>query len=1038
MKKIITSLLSFIVASSMSFQYTAFALEVKSSDYNAETGEFTITGTSDKNVNIVLLKEGKGISELSNVSNTQNPFLSINQTEPEEDGTFNYTFKKPIDAGKQYVMLVNDGTTAVSEQYIKIFGDTHKIYVDGGRGGSDTYAGTAENPVKSLNRAKELVREYKKSNHVGNIEVIVKAGTYKLTSPIEFSELDSGTADGKITYRTEGKVVFSGATKLTSGFSKVTDKKVLSKLQNNVRENVRVADSSAINQDKLKIQYHPSYKIIVPPELYFNGKKQTIAEWPNDGYAEYEEFIDENNVRVPSEKAYKWQNADSAYIKGYLENAYYRQAHKFTVKDDVLNVNNTLRHDGKYKIVNALEELDMPGEWFADTENKKIYFYPPKTITSSDTIEIATYGDSFIKMNGTEFVTLEGFEFKNSTVKNAAVDNFAVTAVNTKNVEFVNLTVDNCVGSGISLSGYNSKMTGCNVFNVGGRGINLSGGVVAALIPGNSIASDNYTYSLSEYKSPHSSGNYISGVGNAMVNNVFHGSTGSLLSFGGVSCRIANNEFYNGTIETKDSGLVYHMGKFNCYGNVFEYNYFHGCNRPEDSTEGGTAMNNALYWDNLLSGQTARHNIFKIDDPVNRALLSSGRDNIFDENTVIGGAEVLMTDWTTYCWSIQNGKPVHQPEGTLCSFAQVGFNSLKEIDHGAEPWLSTFPKVHQIYLDLVAETDDEGNVTRYNLFVPKGNEKTGNLLFNTNSNVAQGVVVETLGNAEYKNNYIFGDVGKYPYDRTGIYNKVVENNTINGRLTDDELKSMFVDFEAQDFRITNEAVSTYGFSEGILSESNFDIENIGVKTQRDIVNTTFDLLYPANNSILHSGKIELKWSKADFADEYRYVIAEDEEFTKIVKEGKTFYDSVVVEGLAKGRRYYWNVYALNTSRQNNGEWKASDVRSFTLNNFEISVNSFEFKGVNSSFEEFDGGDFDLTMEISNNTGDFVDAKFMIALYDINDKLIKVLSEDIILENGIDIYEISGAFEEKGNYKVKAFIWNSAEEGKPLSDKLLLY
>ena len=1038
MKKFITSLSSVIAATAIISNQASFALTVNEAIYNSVTGEFTVNGTSNKNVNIVLLKEGKGLSSLEAVSNENNPFLSINMAEPEEDGTFSYTFKKPINADKNYIMLINDGTTSASEQYIKIFGDSHKIYVDGGRNGSDSYVGTAEKPVKTLNRAKELVREYKKNNPVGDIEVIVKEGTYYISSPIEFSELDSGSIDGKITYKAEGKVVFSGATKLTSGFSKVTDKTVLNRLSGDARENIRVTDTSAINQNKLEIQYQPSYKIIVPPELYFNGKKQTIAEWPNDGYAEYEEFIDENNVRVPAEKAYKWQKADSAYIKGYIENTYYRQAHKFMVDGDVLNVDNTLRPNGKYKIVNALEELDMPGEWYSDLINKKLYFYPPKTITASDTIEVSTYGDSFIKMNGTEYVTLEGFEFKNSSVTKANVDNFAVTAVNAKNVEFKNLTVDNCVGSGISLSGYNSKITGCNVYNMGGRGIILSGGVVSALIPGNSIAENNYTYSLSEYKSPHSSGNYISGVGNAMVNNVFHGSAGSLLSFGGVSCRIENNEFYNGTIETKDSGLVYHMGKFNCYGNVFQYNYFHGCNRPNDSAEGGTAMNNALYWDNLLSGQTAKHNIFKINDPVNRALLSSGRDNIFDENTVIGGAEVLMTDWTTYCWSIQNGAPIHQPEGTLCSFAQVGFDSLKEIEHGADPWLSTFPKVHQLYLDLVAETDEEGNVTKYNLFIPKGNEKVGNVLFNTDSNVAQGVAIENLGNAEYKNNYIFGDIEKYPYDRTGLYDKVVENNTINGRLPEDELKSMFVDFDAQDFRLTNEAVSAYGFSEGILSESNFDIESIGVKTQRNITNTAFDLLYPANDSILNSGKAELKWSKADFADEYRYVIAEDENFSSIVVEGKTFNDAVTVNGLQKGKKYYWTVYAMNTSRQNSCEWQANKTRSFTTNTFDISVNSSEFKGTNGSFTEFNGGEFDLALEICNTNDSLIDSKIIMALYDSDGKLVKILSEDVTIEKGTDIYEISGDFEEKGIYTFKAIIWNSLDNAKPLANEIVLW
>lgn len=1038
MSKFITSISAVTLTAAMFSQYASAAV-VNSAEYNDATDEFTVTGESDKNVNVILLNEGKGISSLQNVSNSSNPFLSINQIEPEDDGTFNYTFKKTIDTDKNYVMLINDGTTHVAEQYIKVFGESHKIYVDGGRNGSDSYAGTAENPVKTIDKAKELVREYKAENPVGDIEVIVKEGTYYITSPIEFNESDSGTADGKVTYKAEGNVIFSGATKLTSVFSKVADKEVLNRLPNSARENIRVADTSAINQEKLKIQYNIGLRIIVPPELYFNGKKQTVARWPNDDYAEFEEYIDENNFRASAAKTYKWQNAENAYIMGYLENPYYRQAHSFSVDGDVVTVDNTLRETAKYKIVNAIEELDMPGEWYADTDNKKLYFYPPKTISpSSDTIEIATYGDNFIKMNGTSYVTFEGFEFKNSTVESGNIGNFAIEAANVNNVEFKNITVDNCVGSGISLSGYDSKITGCNVYNMGGNGIALSGGVLRTLTPGNSIASDNYTYSLSEYRSPHSAGNNLSGVGNTMANNVFHGSAGTLLGFGGTDCRIRNNEFYNGTIETKDSGLVYHQGKFTCYGNVFQYNYFHDCQRPNDSTEGGTAMNNALYWDNLLSGQTAKHNIFKIDDTVNRALLASGRDNVFSENTVIGSAEVSMTDWTTYCWSIQNGKPVHQVEGTLCSFAQVGFDSLKEIDHGAAPWLTIFPKVHQIYLDLVAETDDEGNVTKYNLFIPTGNEKNGNLLFNTNSDVAQGVANETLGNAEYKGNFIYGDIEDYPYDKTGIYDKVIANNTINERLPEEELKAMFVDYDAQDFRLTNEAVTNYGFSENILSESNFDIETIGTVTVRNVTNTSFDLLYPANESVEKPEKVTLKWSKADFADQYRYVIAEDKNLTNIVLEGETFNDTVVVGGLQKDKTYYWSVYAENLSRQNMGEWMASSVRSFETGNIDILVNSSEFKGSDGTYSGFDGNAFDLVLDLENTINERVTAKIIVSLYDSDDKLVKLISEDITIEPGAEIYEISGNLEGNADYTVKAFIWNTLEGAKPLTEKIKLW
>lgn len=1019
MRKAMVTAVSTALLAAM-FCGNASALTVENVSYNVQTKELTVAGKSDKNVNIVLLKAGCGISSLNAVSNENNPFLSINVAKPAEDGSFEYTFTKELSEEENHVLMVNDGTTAAAEQYVEVLGDNRVIYVDQDKGG-DNYAGTSDYPLKTIEGAKAKVKAMRAENPVGNIEVIVREGTYSVTSPIKFEAEDSGSADGKVIYRADGKVIFSGAAEI-SGFKSVTDSDILNRLPASARDKVKVADTSSINQELFKMQYQPSWQITVPTELYFNGKKQTLAKWPNDGYANYE--YQDGKIKLSSAKAARWADAENAYIRGYLDNAYYREAHKFSIKDNLLEPSGvTLRADGKYEIINLPEELDMPGEWYADTKNKKLYFYPPKEITRKDTVEYISYTDSFIKLDGASYIEFDGFEFKNSGVKNADVDQYAVYAENASNVKFKNITVDNCVGSGIYLSGTNCEISNCMVYNMGGKGISLGGGDVKSLTPGNSIASDNYTYSLSEYKSPHSSGNSIFGVGNTMTNNVFCTSAGTLLGFSGTDCRITNNEFYNGTIETKDSGLVYHQGEFIRYGNLFEYNYFHDCIRPNDATTGATAMNNALYWDNLLSGQTAKHNIFKIDDTENRALLASGRDNVFSENTVIGGSEVSMTDWTTYCWSIQNGKPVHQEEGTLCSFAEVGFKSLKEVDHASEPWLSTFPKVHQIYTDLVAETDSEGNPTRYNLFIPKGNENNSNVLINTNSILADGVVAENTGNAEYSGNHIFGDVSDYTYNKP-LREKALANNMVRSRLAETQYKSMFVDFDKQDLRLTDEACREYGLPAGVLSESNFDISDIGAKTAKSVTNTAFDLIYPKNGAPLNAGDVTLKWSKADFADKYRYVVCKDEAMTQIAAEGETFSDTVVIEGLDKNATYYWGVWAQNTSRQNACEWSASSTGSFKTDGFDVFVRSVEFK------QSSDG--FTINAELDSGAA-VGKAKAFVALYGEDDSLKKVLTKEIDIAAGDAIYEISDSFgiADLTKYKVWMYIWDKDGKQQPI-------
>ncbi|MDY3927979.1 MAG: hypothetical protein SOZ34_01280 [Clostridia bacterium] len=1040
MKKI-NKIISAITAVNIIFSTTANAAFVDGVTYDKQTGTVNVNGQSDNFVSIALLKEGLNTDSLENVSNENNPYKSIGMAHP-ENGEYSYTFKTSFEDGKSYLLKVTDGAQSEYE----VLGDAYKIYVS--NTGSDSYVGSAEKPLKTVSKASELAKAYKAENPVGNIEIILREGTYKITSPIKLNSENSGSETGRITYKAaEGeKAVFSGAQALPySSFKKVTDNDVLNIIPDCARDKVRVINlpSVGINADVLNIKYNKATKMTAPSELYFNGKKQNIAQWPNAGYSAVGELNeDKNGFSVGQDKAHKWQSAKNAYIQGYIEVPYYRQSHKFTVDTDnntvTLNNNPSLNQSGKYRIINALEELDMPGEFYTDSENGNLYFYPPKNITYSDDIEISAYSGSFFELNNVSYVNIENIEFKNSGIttdsNGANIATYAVSALNANNVGFKNLVVDNCVGSGLRLSGYNCEISGCDVYNMGGAGISISGGDLNSLTPGNTKAVNNYTYSLSEYQSPHSAGNSIGGVGNTMSNNVFHRSDGSLLAFPGTDLRITNNEFYNGTIETKDSGLLYSQGKFVSYGNEFLYNYFHDAQIPNDNYTGSTAVNNSLYWDNLLSGQTAKYNIFKIGNSENRALLSSGRDNEFTANTVIGGKEVIFSDWTSYYWSAGFGE-----EGTLTPFAKNGLQELMKIPHGESPWIDRFPQVHQLYNELVTETDEEGNPTKYGLFIPKNAVVDSNLMINTNSNVVLGVGKEA---ASYKNNSIFGDIARTPYQIYKWYEEQVEaDNSIYDLIEEEKVKSMFVDYDNQDLRLTAAAKEEYGFSAELLDENNFDIEAIGNTVKRSVTDSEFSLIYPSNKAKVEPGTVTLKWEQADFADKYTYIVALDDEMTNIVKQGESFDECVQITGLEKNKTYYWTVRAHNLSRQNAKQWNASKIFTFTTGNNDIKVNLSALKGKDGTYAGFDGSDFVIELDIDNIESVDINSKVYVCLYSKDSKLIKTASAEIVIPESSEdkMYIISDSFGESTSEDctVSVYIWDNSGAMRPLTGKLEL-
>ena len=107
--------------------------------------------------------------------------------------------------------------------------------------GNDENDGSFTHPLKTIEKARDLVRAMDKTGRSG-ITVAVKAGDYRVSSAIEFTADDSGTKDCPITYCAygDGEVSFNGGVVISSDhFSHVTDQNQLSRLTKDAQKNVR-------------------------------------------------------------------------------------------------------------------------------------------------------------------------------------------------------------------------------------------------------------------------------------------------------------------------------------------------------------------------------------------------------------------------------------------------------------------------------------------------------------------------------------------------------------------------------------------------------------------------------------------------------------------------------------------------------------------------------------------------------------------------------------------------------------------------------
>ena len=61
--------------------------------------------------------------------------------------------------------------------------------------------------------------------------------------------------------------------------------------------------------------------------------------------------------------------------------------------------------------MNALEELDAPGEWYLDRTRKQLYYYPQGDLARSE-IVLATLPDALVKIHGAKHVKFVGLRLE--------------------------------------------------------------------------------------------------------------------------------------------------------------------------------------------------------------------------------------------------------------------------------------------------------------------------------------------------------------------------------------------------------------------------------------------------------------------------------------------------------------------------------------------------------------------------------------------------------------------------------------------------
>ncbi len=858
----------------------------------------------------------------------------------------------------------------------------------------------------------------------------IPAGVYRMDKMFDMSSY--AAVDGaKITFKAadDGEVIFKGSKLLdATKFTAVTDSAILDRIPESARGKVQVLDLGAqgITTDMIgEIPEDWRYfdDNIEKAAIYVNDVEQTNARWPN-GENEYATFSSKSDTMTTGGKdsngnyygtgtstltitnsdqsrAAKWATAPEARLIGFLSTDYSYDRVKITEingttitfdnenPNGATNVTEGTSDSKRYAVYNLLEELDVPGEYYIDSANCLLYYYPTKPFGEDDTLEISVQ-DDLIKLSNTANWNFDGITFAQARGSAFYMSGTGATNVTIQNCTFENLSrFGLCqhemysyskVGAGTEqsaefLEGGNENFHLLNnkFLNIGYEAFFLVFGSRDANEHSNSSIKNNYIYNMGRNNKKSVAMNVL-GVGVDIGKNTIH-RTGYGINFNGDHMDINQNEVYNVMNHLNDGAAIYTGRDFVNRNNIIQKNYIHDVNgiTTTNSANGTQDWQWGIYLDDKTWGVKIDRNI--IADAAEGVALNGGSKNTVTNNTIVNTDGNYIISFGISSWG-DTSNVAYKDIQTFVN--NINNNSLTAYSGNAA---------------LSADMNDSGNwvYSKGNTF--QNNVAYGSKIDNTTSG-ANGF----LGSSGTGNQYISG----YDSHRGDANNS---NNFGGDQLLE---AGAFVNAAGGDFRLNSAASGSDALTAADINLTDFGSAFIGDKK---LTGDDFNLNY----AMVDGSKTVFNWNTPVGADDFGLSVTKNtlnsSDKSQVTKTGaasatttagETTYEhgSALAEGL-----YEWTGTAVNQSVNNGERWNSSATK-FRIGDVTATLTT----------QATEGGNVTFTVDLY----EYIDADTIVyvAVYDANDKMLDIQRTD---DTGKAVMAASAI---EGAAKVKVMTWKN--------------
>jgi hypothetical protein len=559
--------------------------------------------------------------------------------------------------------------------------------------GNDANPGTIERPFATLEKARDTIRRSKAEALAGgSVTVYLRHGSYFRTQSFALTEQDSGEQGKPITYRAypgEEARLLGGRAVPAGAFTPVAPTEAaFGRLDPRAQGKCLKANLAPLGITL--------YGDALQMELSVGGELMPLARWPNEGFVRTTSA--ENNITFGYDdpRPARWLAAPDAYAAGYWYHGWANRIEKIA-SIDVANKKITLAQSPSYGIaakksyyiLNLLEEIDRPGEWYLDRQAGVLYLWPAEGFAGSQVL-LSSLREPLVSLKGTSFIRLERLTLEMGVANGVELSGHDNAVVN--------CTIRNIRKDGIIVSGDRNGIAQCEIGGIGETGVSLSGGDRYKLVAGENSVRNCRIHNFGRWERTYAPALQINGVGQVAANNLLYDGPHSAILFNDNDHVIELNEIHDVCYEVDDAGSVYAGRDWGLQGNVIRHNFFHDI----QSILPGSNGVHAVYLDDCASGITVFGNVFYAIS--GRAIMcGGGRDNTIENNVIAKCGAAHFTDRRGKVW-------IDKDSGWRL------LDKIKKYNYTEPPWRTRYPRLaHILDNGYDRAKDPEGCVIRCNL-----------------------------------------------------------------------------------------------------------------------------------------------------------------------------------------------------------------------------------------------------------------------------------------------------------------------------------